>query len=537
MNRKQRTSWWRVAALATAAGLTLAGCASGSAAESTVSSEFYVNLHEGMVNIESNGRPATGGELIFGASQAEPASLDPSKTIAALATGGLEMLNIYDSLMRYDAAAGEFVPQMAESLDHSSDYMTWTLGLRDNVTFSNGAPVDAAAVIGSQERYVARKGPESALWKKNVAEISTPDDGTVVYHLNSPWPEFPGMLTTGPGMVVSSAADGADGAFTPIGAGPFILGTWSQATEMTLDANEHYWSGRPNLDRLRITYMPDIDTAIETMQVGGIDSTFVNRPNDAKELIDDGTSGYVTMSAGYGAALINVAEGRPGADPRVRMAMQMAVNTPELLERSHQAPGIGDSTLFPSYSRWHTDTSGLAYNPDAARQLLDEAKADGYDGRLEYIKSSSPVEQNSALAFEAMLEAVGFQVDVNLVNSTTDQVRLVAVDKDYDVAGWGLSFREADPYPKMYAMMHSQGPQTYGMHTSDEMDALLDEFQQKASLDDKRDVMDRIQQQINTDVPFLVFNAIPEVVVWNDNVHGVLGNANSMMLFSEAWKD
>lgn len=136
-----------------------------------------------------------------------------------------------------------------------------------------------------------------------------------------------------------------------------------------------------------------------------------------------------------------------------------------------------------------------------------------------------------------MLEAVGFNVEINLVPSVNDQIRLVAADRNYDVAGWGMAFREADPYPKMFATMSTGGTQTYGMYTSTEMDALLAEFQQEPDLTAKRNTVDRIQQQINRDVPFLVYGPFAEFVVWNDDVHGVLGSSNSMILLSGAWKD
>ncbi|WP_305092928.1 ABC transporter substrate-binding protein [Prescottella sp. R16] len=535
----QRNPRWKTALVAAAAGLALTGCASATdtADGASLSASTFSELREGMINVEpASGDATSGGTLTFGA-YSEPRSLDPAETIAAVTTGGVEMLNVYDSLMRFDAETATFVPQMAESLDHDDDYRTWTLTLRDDVTFSNGDPVDAAAVRSSQERYARSKGPESSLWIDNVREVSTPDTRTVVYRLDNPWPEFPGILATGPGMIVAAAADGPDGSFTPIGAGPFTLERWAPTTEIVLAANDTYWAGQPHLDALKIVYLSGQQTNIDTLRTGGIDASFVREPDHVEDVLSDGTSGYVNLAAAQNAAIINTAEGRPGADPRVRRAMQLAIDAPQMTDRIYNGYGLGDSTLFPEYSRWHTETSGLAYDPEAARALLDAAKADGYDGKVEYIKANTPTDQRSALTFEAMLEAVGFDVQVNIVPTVNDQIRLVAADRNYDVSGWGLAFRESDPYPKMFATMSSGGTQTYGMYTSPEMDALLAEFQQEADLDAKRATMDRIQQQINQDVPFLVYGPFAEFVVWNDSVHGVVGSANTMVFFGGAWKD
>src|SRR3546814_2208854 len=76
------------------------------------------------------------------------------ETIVAGSTGGLEMAAIYDVLMRWDSEANTVEPQLAESLEPNEDFTTWTLKLRDGVKFSDGTPLDSAAVKFSLDRYV-----------------------------------------------------------------------------------------------------------------------------------------------------------------------------------------------------------------------------------------------------------------------------------------------------------------------------------------------------------------------------------------------
>lgn len=523
---------WKSIAVPFAATLLLVGCASGADTGSGAATD---QLSEGMRGATDSGDPVSGGALSFGA-YSEPAALDPAVAIAAVTTGGIEMLNIYDSLLRFDTESNEFVPQMAQSLDHDDDFRTWTLTLRDGVKFSNNMPVDAAAVKASQERYAAKPAPEAALWNDSVESIETSGDKTVTYTLNKSWADFPGLLTTGPGMIVSTESDGPDGKFTPIGAGPFTLATWAQADSMTLSAREDYWAGEPNLDALRIVYLPGTQVGLETMYNGGIDSTFVREPDEVDEVVERGMSGYVNMTAAGNAALINASEGRPGADPRVRQAMQLAVDPQIITQRAFDDPDLGNGTIFPEYSRWHTQTRATPVAPEKAKQLLAEAMADGYDGKLEVIDASDPASQQTALAVEAQLEAVGFDVRVNLMPTIGDQVRTIAKERNYDLAAWGLAYRESDPFPKMQATMHSEGKQVYGMYTSPEMDSLIDELQLASDKDKKAELVDQIQQQVNKDVPYLVYSSFAEFVVWNPTVHGVVGSSNSMVLFGTAWK-
>ncbi|WP_182349134.1 ABC transporter substrate-binding protein [Tomitella gaofuii] len=537
MTTKRRSM--RLGAAVAAIAVLATGCASaddsaGGAGDASASQ--IKDLRDGMVNVtDDEGSAVEGGTLSF-AAYSEPKALDPAETIAAVTTGGVELVNIYDSLMRYDTTTQEVVPQMAEELSHSEDYRTWTLSLRDGVVFSDGTPVDAGAVKASQERYAQAEGPEAGLWTANVVNISTPDDTTVVYELNKTWPEFDVMLTSGPGMIVAPSAGPPGDGFTPVGAGPFMLGEWRQGESMTLNANPDYWDGAPPLDSVKVVYMPTMEVSKETFFNGGVDMTFVREPDDVTEMLDRDMPGYVNMTSASNVYIINAAEGRPGSDPRIRKAIQLAVDPSVLAQRAYGDPAYGEGALFPEYSRWHTDAAGPEYDPEQARALVAEAKADGVGTTLVSINSPEQARQQQALALEAQLEAVGFTVDTKIMPTIGDQIRTIAAERDYDLGAWGLSYRESDPFPKMFDTLHSGGKQLYGMTTSDEMDALVDRFQTATDTDQKLAAMAQIQQQVNEDVPFINVGYFADYTTWKNNVHGVEGTSNSMILLGNAWK-
>src|SRR5699024_11205337 len=119
-----------------------------------------------------SGDPRSGGTLDY-ATYNSVSSLDPADRQDGGATGGSEMAAIYDLLMRYDPTtddptagdgAGTYVPQLAESLTSNNDDTVWTLTLRDGVTFSDGAPVDADAVVWSIDHYLQKRGTHSQVW-------------------------------------------------------------------------------------------------------------------------------------------------------------------------------------------------------------------------------------------------------------------------------------------------------------------------------------------------------------------------------------
>jgi peptide/nickel transport system substrate-binding protein len=479
------------------------------------------------------GTPVDGGRLTFGA-YSEAGVLDPAKTIAAGTTGGIEMAAVYDVLMRWDAASDTVVPQLAESLTASADHRTWTLTLRPGVTFSDGSPLDSGAVRSSIDRYVTRKGDEASLWSRNVTGLATPDPRTVVFSLGAAWPTFDFLLTTGPGMIVGRGSDAAGG-FTPIGAGPFTLQSYRPKEETILAARKDYWGGAPHLDSVRVVYVADPVASYESFTQGSTTMSLTRDPQVVSEAMAANTSGYLNPVSLGNVAVINSAPGRPGADPRVRQAMQLALDVDAIDQRAFKGSGLASSAIFPPFSQWHNDVAPLGHDADRARELLSQARADGYNGTVKYLTYASQARQDIALSVKAMLESVGFTVETEVLPTVGQQISRVAVNKDYDVAGWGMSWREAGPYGRMFATLHSQGNATVGVATSPEMDALIEQFQTAGTKDAQREVMGRIQQQWNTQVPALVYGAVPEMVMWSSTVHGPLGTSNSMVLLDKAW--
>src|SRR5699024_12244044 len=93
--------------------------------------------------------------------------------------------------------------------------------------------------------------------------------------------------------------------------------------------------------------------------------------------------GYLDIQGLGSIAPINNAEGRPGEDERVRQAIAYAIDPAAVNERSQDGRGIVSSEILPESSLFYTGAEGIEYDPDKARELLDEAKADGYDGKIE----------------------------------------------------------------------------------------------------------------------------------------------------------
>ncbi|WP_415395099.1 ABC transporter substrate-binding protein [Rhodococcus globerulus] len=528
----RRPSLARAGTMFTALAATvvlLSGCAA-----TTDSATDASGVTSGLVGEQPDGgEPTSGGTLSY-ATLSGISSLDPVNRQDSGATGGSEMAAIYDLLIRYDTDAKEYKPQLAKSLAVNGDNTVWTLKLRPDAKFSDGTPLDADAVQWSINRYLEKNGLQTQVWKASVADMTSPDPATVVFTLKQPWNEFPIMFTTGPGMIVAPSSM-ATGTFTPVGAGPFTVEKFASQEELVLAASSTYWNGQPRLAKLRFPVIQGEQAKLEALHSGGIDAAYVRRSEAVHNALAAGDIGYIhTVSLGT-IGLINQREGRAASDERVRKAIVAAINPAVYNERAEDGYGMPGSDMFQSWSQWHGTVAAAGYDPEAAKKYLAEAKADGFDGKLTYVGSNSAETQRNALAYQSMLQAVGFTVEISYSPSITDLVKRLYADHDFDVAHGGFSVLEESPFVRMYGNFHSESPSNVLGYKNAEMDQLLAQLQTAPNDADRLAVLEKVQTLVNDTAPLATIGAGKVLVTWRKNVHEITPSADGIMLFGNAW--
>jgi len=537
--RTRRTPWMRArltvgAALAGAAALTLSAC--GSDAGTTGSGPSGSSEVVGYVAADSAdaGEPVPGGRLTFG-SYSFPQSLDPVVTQVAGSNGGTELAAIYDLLVRQDGETGEYLPQLAESMEVDDAGTAWRFTLPAGATFSDGSALDAAAAAASLDRFADSYASGAQTWNRVVDEVIVDDDRTFTVALTEPWEDFPALLTMGAGMIVApSAGDGED--FTPIGAGAFTVEEFSPERELMLTAREDRHTDRALLDTVRFVPTDGARTQLDEIVDGQLDATYILRdPVVLTDVEQAGLPGYRDLQGQGAIAFINQREGRPGEDLRVRRAIALAIDPETIDQRSSEGAGPVSATMFPEGSPWHSEVEGPQPDPDTARTLLDEAKADGYDGHLTYVTLTEPTAQSAALAAQAMLEQVGFTVTVDSVPSVAALVQKIYLDNDFDIARGGLNLIDAAPYMRLYDGLGAESEDNASGYDDAQTDALLEELLVAEGDDEKQDVIDRIQERVTETVPYLVWAPAQVRLVWSDAVHGMNRSLDGIVLLDRAW--
>ena len=219
----------------------------------------------------------------------EPMSLDPAIITGIYATN--VAANLFDGLVEFDEDLN-VVPAVARIWKISRDQRTYTFMLRKGVKFHSGREVTAEDFVYSFTRLLAPETKSSVVFMfKNIAGATSFREGksktisglraldkySLVIELEEPFAPFLSILAMANAKVVPKEAIGIDFGKQPIGTGPFRFRIWKPGKEITLEANNAYFGGRPYLDMLRFRIYPNIEweKVFSEFEKGGLEQSII----------------------------------------------------------------------------------------------------------------------------------------------------------------------------------------------------------------------------------------------------------------------
>jgi peptide/nickel transport system substrate-binding protein len=527
-----------------------------------------------------------GGTISFG-TFSETAGLDPIVSTGSGVPGYNEMAAIYDTILRYNTQTGKYDNNFAESITASADSSEWTLKLKSGIKFSDGTAYDAAAVIFGMNRHRSglpntppcaelyacpRNSTSSAAYMALVKTMAAVDALTVKFTLSEPWTSFPYALASEAGMIPSPTAlkkcdptknvRECEFNIKPVGAGPFVIGAFKAKDSITMTKNPSYFGGQVLLDG--ITFVNSINDAggpntLNALNANTLQVAFLRDPPTVAAAHDKKYAGASTIQQAGGTFLINMgvtvtcAGGQPAAtcagkpdgptaaspptkDIKVRQALAAAIDVKVLNDRGYQGKGLVGTDLLQSDFRWSPGVAGPKYDPEAAKKLVAEAKAAGWDGKMRLLYNSSPTASAIGLATQTMLQAVGIDASLDTGKDTTAQVNQVVVLKDYDVTGWGIAISPDDGalWGLTQNLFSTSASNRVGLKNAI-VDQALKDLRTAKTDDEKKALYKKIAEQVALELPIVPFAKIEEYTAWNAKVHGVLQTGRGGVLFDKAW--
>ncbi|HWJ62726.1 MAG TPA: ABC transporter substrate-binding protein [Acidimicrobiales bacterium] len=537
---------WRLSIATLVVASALAGCGS-SGSDSSAKSDGGTATTAATKAPEAGEctEDKAGGSVTMGV-YSETTGLDPTVSSGAGVTGGSEMAAIYDSLMRYNTETGEYDPWVAESLEGNEDSTVWTLKLREGVEFGNGDPLTAEAVKASIARH--QDPEEKSRWlgmASNIEEMEVVDDLTLEFTLTEPFGTFPYVLAAEPGLIVNTKVVDEMGkeAFnakpTGAGVGPFEIVSFTPGEGIKMKAKSDYWGGPVCLENLNFVQIKGGQATYDALQKDEVQAAFLREPRVIDEARKDGVSGFVTLQHGGELLLMNNGVDDttpPTADVRIRKAIAAAIDTEVLDQRVNEGTGISGSAIFPEQSRYYQGQEGPAYDLEEAKRLVEEVKAEGdWDGTIEFDCDNTPMRTEMGITIQAMLEAAGFDVKLDSGVTIGDVIQKVRVDRDFELACWGLSATEALPWVKLDELYSSTNKSNHTGYADPDYDAALAELKAATDLDGQKAALAKIQDIWNDTVPAEVLTTSEEVIFVNDELKGVVPGHNAYTYFGDAY--
>lgn len=376
----------------------------------------------------------------------------------------------YNHLISFDEDLN-VTPELAESWEVDEDGMLWTFYLQEGVTWHDGEPFTADDVKFTFE-YI--RDNELGYFYDYVASmeaIEVIDELTITIKTDEPIAWMPRILVPIFPEHIWSEIDPAEaeGEFAnddPIGTGAFQVVEHSKGEYTRLAANDNYFKGRPALDEVIFMVYANTDLMVEALKQGELDIISGVPGAQFKALQEAADPDIMVLEAdspSFTELSFNVWEdpdskGNPLLlDKNVRVAIEYALDRQEMIDVALMGFGEVGSTLVPPlFDFWHLDLGDdfRAYNPQMAVDILESAGyTPGTDGvyvspdgePLAFtllLRSESPDNQKMGTMIKDMLEEVGIEITVSVIDEGTLTDRIY--DGDFDMFIWGW-YVDIDP--------------------------------------------------------------------------------------------
>ncbi len=475
----------------------------------------------------------------------EPLTLDPAFLTDVYATSVAQQ--VFDGLVQFDVNLN-VVPSIAKSWEASRDGLVWSFYLRQGVKFHHGREVHADDFVYTFTRILDPRtvSPRAWLFERvqgaakfrageadHVEGLQALDAYTLQITLSQPYAPFITLLGMAQAQVVPPEEVqrlGAEFGRRPIGAGPFRFVNWVAGEEITLEANEAYYEGRPFLDHLHYRIMTNYQNILVEFAKGvleDVDLTLTSQ--EGTPLSRDPRFRFVRKPLLTTAFLwLNTGQG-PLSKREVRQAINHAIDRETMISTIRQNRHVQARGILPlGMPGYRPDLAGYAYDLSRARQLLAEA---GYpEGEdlppLELWTSS----KNTAVlqeheAIKRDLERLGIRVELFMAENWKQYTTEVLGKRPGAMYrySWFADFPDPDNF--LFSLFHSQSPDNYANYSNPTVDRLLEQARSEGDYLKRIGLYRQAEELIMADAPVVNLMYYTGEYLFQPYVQGIELNA------------
>ena len=424
---------------------------------------------------------ASGGSFVF-AGAAEPELLDP-----AFASDGETFRvarQIFEGLVGTEPGTADPAPLLAEDWEVSEDGLTYDFTLRNGVKFHDGTDFNAEAVCFNFDRWynfpesvqsddfayyygkLFRGFAEGPTAGQGIYDSCTADgDDRVTIKLNSPFAGFiaalslPALSMQSPTALQEFQDDSASNVNTteystahPTGTGPFQFESWERGNQVTLSRFDDYWGEAAKVDTVRVVAISDAKARATAVQQGEVDGADLIGPADLQPLEEAGMQ--IMAREPFTVLYLGMNQkSKPLDDIKVRQAIAHAIDKEAVAAASlPEGSELAINFMPPSVNGWTEDVTTYEYDPERARQLLQEAGAQNAQIDFNYPTDVSrpymPSPADTFNVIRSQLEEVGLRIRPVADVWSPDYLDRVTGTPDHGVhlLGWTGDYNDSDNF-------------------------------------------------------------------------------------------
>lgn len=434
----------------------------------------------------------------------------------------------YSPLVTFSEDLSEVLPCFAESYETSEDGLTITFKIPADAKFSNGDPLDAAAVKKSFDRFLTISQYAEDLGA--VESIEAVDETTVVFHLSQAAPYMWANLTSTYGGIVDVdyAEEVGDEAFNraAVSNGMYYVEDWQAGSQVVLAKNPYFQTSSPNVqnkgvgnfDKIIVRFIPDEFTRVSELESGNVDIIW-DVPTGSLEDIENNEDlqTFRYKQAGVSYAMFNPEVG-PLKEFNVRKAINIGIDREKIAK-------VLNNVVTPEYGFISEAQAGYspeyaaklakeyAYNPDEAKALLKEAgyadtDGDGFldkDGKkltIEYCAATdSATSKATAPVIQEQLKEIG--IDLQITEYEGAYIKQLQRENKFEMVSRRYVWNDADIL--YYVFTEASG---YPWHDSD-VTAALEKARYTTDSEERVKAYEKFHEEI--------FKKMPAVSLFADN--------------------
>ncbi|MBV9280223.1 MAG: ABC transporter substrate-binding protein [Chloroflexi bacterium] len=366
-----------------------------------------------------------GGSLNF-ATVVPATDVDP---VTMFNEGAIFTAEVPGEYLAYPRPDYSLAPKLAISW-HATRPDVWTFNLRQGVKWHDGKPFTADDVVATFDRLTDPHVNSAALsaYKGILSKGHTRKNNAhqVTFHLDRPYVDFPYLVSAFTYNAIILPKNYKIGTFTRggIGTGPYILTKYTPKVSAQFVRNPHYWNkSQAYLDSAVMKYYADNSAIVLALESGAAD-VFLDMPYQGSQALFANSSIRVLKnpSSAYREFHMRVDQ-KPFSDKRVRQAVALSLNRPELIQGLWHGLGqVGNDHPFaPIYPTSAKAMAGLPQRKNdyaAAKKLLAQA---GYPhGFTATLTTENFLEiPQYAVFIKQQLAPAGINVNLHVEDQTT----------------------------------------------------------------------------------------------------------------------